>query len=242
MKLLYFAQRNAREMLRDRLTLFFGLAFPLTLLLLLSAIQAHIPVDLFRLPSLTPGIVIFGYSFLALFSGMLIARDRSGAFMLRLFTSPMRAADFILGYLLPMLPLALGQAVVCYAGAMLLGMPWTPRIPGAILASLPVALVFIGLGLLSGSLLTDKQVGSICGALLTNLCAWLSGAWFDLDLVGGVFRKIAALLPFWHGVQAGRAALSGSGFPGADLLWCAGWALGSLVLAVWAFTRRMRKL
>ena len=50
-----FSGRNTKEMLRDPLNLAFGLGFPVVLLLLLTAIQRNIPVDLFQLEQLVPG-------------------------------------------------------------------------------------------------------------------------------------------------------------------------------------------
>ena len=205
-----FSGRNTKEMLRDPLNLAFGLGFPVVLLLLLTAIQRNIPVNLFQLERLTPGIAVFGLSFISLFSATLISKDRTTSFLMRLFASPMRASDYILGYTLPLIPMALAQALLCYLVAGLLGMQLTANVLLAILVSLPAAALFIGIGLLCGSVFNDKQVGGICGALLTNLSAWLSGTWFDLDLVGGAFKKIAYALPFAHAVDAGRAAMSAS--------------------------------
>lgn len=194
--MLTFSKRCAKEILRDPLNLIFGLGFPTALLLLLSAIQANIPVALFEIQRLTPGITVFGLAFLTLFSASLIAKDRESAFLQRLFTLPLRPWDFILGYLLPMLPLALAQGAICYLTAIALGLPVTVNILYAVLMLLPVSVLYISLGLLCGSLLNVKQVGGICGALLTNLTAWLSGIWFDLELVGNVFYRIAHFLPF----------------------------------------------
>ena len=144
MKTLVFASRNRKEILRDRLNLMFGIGFPVILLLLLSLIQSNVPVELFAIDKLTPGIVVFGYSFIALFSGMLIAKDRTSSFMLRLFTSPMTASQFILGYTLPLLPMALAQSLLCYGVALLLGLPAQWTILPALLVSLPAAVLFIG--------------------------------------------------------------------------------------------------
>ena len=238
--MLTFARRNLKEMLRDPLTLGFGLGFPLILLLLLTIIQRNIPVSLFEIAHLTPGITVFGLSFMTLFSATIIARDRSSSLLQRLYTTPLSAADFILGYTLPMIPFALAQCLICYAAALLLGLSITVNILYAVLAILPAAVLFIALGLLFGSVLTDKQVGGICGALLTNLSAWLSGTWFDLNLVGGVFKKIADLLPFSHAVELGRAVLSG-GDVLIHLLWVCGYAAVLLVLAVVMFVRQMKK-
>lgn len=210
MKTLTFAKRCAKEILRDPLNLMFGLGFPIVLLLLLSAIQANIPVHLFELKSLTPGITVFGLSFMTLFSSTLLAKDRESSFLQRLYTTPLNSMDFILGYLLPIIPIAIVQSIVCYLIALVLGLPVTVNILYAILMALPVTVFHIALGLLCGSIFNVKQVGGICGALLTNLSAWLSGVWFDLDLVGGTFRKIANLLPFVHAVELERAVINGN--------------------------------
>lgn len=242
MRMLVFAKRNAKELLRDPLTVAFGLGFPLVLLLLLSAIQANIPVPLFEIKQLSPGIAVFGLSFMTLFSATLIAKDRGSLLLQRLYTTPLRPLDFILGYALPILPFSLAQSVICYAVAFLLGLEVTLNCLLAILFILPVSLLYIALGLLFGSILTDKQAGGVCGALLTNLSAWLSGIWFDLELVGGAFQRIAYLLPFVHAVEMERAVLGGD-LRGAmpHLLWVLGYAILLLALAVVLFLRQMRR-
>lgn len=242
MKMLSFARRNAREILRDPLNLGFGLGFPLVLILLLSAIQAGIPVSLFEIGHLTPGITVFGLSFMTLFSATIIAKDRSSALLQRLYTTPLTALDFILGYTLPILPISAAQCVICYVVALILGLDLTVNILLAVLLILPVAILYIALGLLFGSILTDKQVGGICGALLTNLSAWLAGIWFDLDLVGGVFRDAAYALPFVHAVEMERAVLAGN-FPGIfpHLWWVLGYAAATMVAAVLLFLRQMKR-
>ena len=209
MKTLAFASRNTKEIIRDKLNIAFGLGFPIVLLLLLTFIQSNIPAQLFVIDRLSPGVVVFGYSFLALFSGMLIARDRMSSFMLRLFTSPLTAGNCILGYSIPMLPLAVSQALVTFIVAAFLGLRLSAHILVVIVVLLPSAVLFIATGLLCGSLLTDRQVGGICGALLINVSAWLSGTWFDIELVGGGFAILAKALPFYHAVEAGRYALAG---------------------------------
>ncbi len=242
MKMLTFAGRNTKEILRDPLNLAFGLGFPLVLILLLSAIQANIPVELFAIESLAPGVSVFGLSFMTLFSATLISKDRTSSLLQRLYTTPLTAMDFILGYTLPILPIALCQSVICYIAALILGLDITVNILYALIFILPVSLLYIAMGLLFGSMLTDKQVGGICGALLTNLSAWLSGIWFDLELVGGVFKRIAYALPFVHAVELERAALSGNlGDILPHLLWVIAYALALSVLAVILFLRQMKK-
>lgn len=242
MRMLTFAGRNTKEILRDPLNLAFGLGFPLVLILLLSAIQANIPVKLFEIQHLTPGITIFGLSFMTLFSATIIAKDRGSSLLQRLYTTPLTSVDFILGYTLPIIPIAIAQSVICYIAAIILGIDITINIIYAVISIIPVSILYIALGLLCGSVLNDKQVGGICGALLTNLSAWLSGIWFDLDLVGGAFKNVSYLLPFAHAVDMERAILAGNFvdiFP--HLWWALGYAGVLLVLAVLLFLKQMKK-
>ena len=164
------------------------------------------------------------------------------ALLERLYTTPLTATDFIFGYVLPVLPIGLMQSVICYLMAMILGLSITITILYAIFFILPVALLFIAVGLLCGSVFNTKQVGGICGALFTNLAAWLSGIWFDLNLVGGVFKKIAFALPFVHAVELERAVLDGNWtnvFP--HLLWVLGYGVAISGIAVLLFLRQMKR-
>ena len=138
-----------------------------------------------------------------------MARDRETALLQRLYTTPLTGPDFILGYLLPLLPIAMAQTAICYLAAIPLGLTVSTNILYAVLGILPMAVFNISLGLLCGSMFGVKQVGGVCGALLTNLSAWLSGVWFDLELVGGVFEKIAHALPFYHAAELEKALFSG---------------------------------
>ena len=242
MRMWTFANRTRKEILRDPLNLFFGLGFPLVLILLLSAIQANIPVALFEIRHLTPGVTVFGLSFMTLFSATIIAKDRGSSLLQRLYTTPLTPMDFILGYTLPVLPIALSQSAICYAVALVLGLTPSVNLLYALLLILPISLLYVAMGLLFGSILNDKQVGGICGALLTNLSAWLSGIWFDLELVGGTFQRIAHLLPFVHAVELERAVLRGDFSQlGLHLLWVLGYAVVLLTIAVLLFLRQMRK-
>ena len=242
MRMLTFAKRNFKEIIRDPLNLSFLFGFPVVLLLLLSAIQANIPVSMFEIEHLAPGIAVFGLAFLTLFSATLISKDRKSSFMQRLYTTPMKPVDFILGYTLPLVPIAISEGVACYIFAVILGLDISINIVLSLIFLVPVAVLYIGIGLLCGSVFNDKQVGGICGALLTNLSAWLSGIWFDLELVGGAFKKISYALPFVHSVEMERAVISGSisdALP--HLWWVLGYAAVTVFAAVLAFLRQMKK-
>lgn len=236
MKTLVLASRNGKKTLRDQINLFFGIGFPVILLLLLTIIQSNAPVVLFPIDKLDSGISVFGLSFLSLFSGVLIAKDRTSSFMVRLLVAPLTSSDFIFGYTVPMVVL---QGVACFTVAFSLGLDVSINVMPAIVVLVPASVLLIAMGLLASSLFNEKQVGGVCGALLTNLSAWLSGTWFDLDLVGGAFKRVAEALPFVCAVNAARAALSGnysSVFP--DLWWVIGYAAVIMMIAILVFTRK----
>ena len=242
MRMMTFAKRCTKEILRDPINLCFGLGFPLVLLLLLSTIQRNIPVNLFEIDTLTPGITVFGLSFMTLFSATLIAKDRESALLQRLYTTPLTGFDYIAGYMLPLLPVSLGQMTICYLLAIHLGLPLSINIFYAICAMIPMAIFHTALGVLCGSVLNVKQVGGICGALLTNLCAWFSGVWFDLKLLGGAFERIAKILPFWNASQLGKAMLEGRYEASAQYLLSIILYSGiTTLICVFAFQRQMKK-
>lgn len=249
MKTLAFASRNAKELQRDVLTSIFGIAFPIVLLVLLSVINSSIPKEahmtLFEIKNLTGGIGAFGLVFLSLFSALLVSKDRCTAFIIRLYASPLKPSGYILGYTVPLIPMAVLQTLVTSLSALIFGLSFSANILLAAVVSIVPAFLYISIGLLCGTAFSDKMVGMvgiICGAVLTNLSAWLSNIWFDISLVGGAFQKIAEFLPFIHCVNALRTALEGNYsqiIP--ELLWVFGYAAVIFACAVLLFNRRMKQ-
>ena len=172
----------------------------------------------------------------------LISKDRTSSLLTRLYTTPLKATDFILGYLLPVIPLCIAQAVICYILALILGLQFSVNIIWAILMILVPSFFYIALGLLCGSAMTEKQVGGICGALLTNLSAWLSGIWFDISMLGKGIKTFANALPFIHAVELERAMVLGdikAALP--HLWWVLGYGIALMAIAVFVFLRQMKK-
>lgn len=240
MKCMVLSSRTAKEILRDPINLFFGLGFPLVLIFLLSTIQRNIPVSLFEVHKLTPGITVFGLSFMSLFASVIVSKDRESSLLSRLYTTPLRSMDFILGYMLPLIPISILQSLICYIASIPFGLKLSLGVVWALGGNILVSLFFISLGVLCGSVMTSKQVGGICGALLTNLSAWLSGIWFDISLVGGALKKVADVLPFIHAVEMEKALFSGNtdGI-GVHVLILFLYTLGITILAVFMFLRQM---
>lgn len=213
MRTFLFAKRNTKEILRDHVNLFFSLGFPLVLLVLLSIINSAIPAEakntLFEINNLAPGLAMFGSVFMALFAGMLLSKDRTSSFLMRLFTSPMTATDFILGYTLPMIFMTTAQASITLLLAGAFGLDINIYIICGIIMTILTSLLFVGTDLFFGSILNDKAVSGICGALLTNIAGWLSRVFIPIDIIGGTFKKITNILPFYHSVETIRMSLTG---------------------------------
>ena len=248
MRLLAFTKRTTKEILLDPLSIGFGLGFPVVLILLLSAINSGIPKghgpDNFEIQNLAPAVSIFAMSFITLFSALLVSKDRSSSLLTRLFTTPLTAVDYIFGYMIPLIPISLVQGVACYVLALILGLKFTINILWCLLSGMVIALFFAALGLLCGSVLNDKQVGGLCGALITNLTAWFSGAWFSLEMVGGAFEAIGKALPFYHAVEIQKAILSGNFagvLDGGHLWFVLGYTVAMCIAAVVVFTMKMRE-
>ena len=242
MRFLAFATRNRKEILRDPLNLAFGIGFPVVLILLISFMKQSVkgmPAELFAIESFAPGMAVFGLSFFSIFVGILIASDRSSSFLMRIFASPLTCADYIIGYSLPLLPIAILQSAVCFITAFFFGLALNINILLALMVIIPVALLFISFGLLFGSIFTYKQVGGI-SSILINVAAWFSGTWFDLDMIGGTFRTVCYALPFAHAIDAVEAAVAGqyaSIMP--HLVWVCAYAVVLYIIAIAVFRKKM---
>ena len=193
MRILNFAKRNFKEIVRDPLSLIFAIILPLFLLFIFQ--QINIPSESYNIENFTPGIVIFGFSFITLFTATLVAKDRSTSLLIRLGISPMKSVDYILGYMLSILPMILIQNVLFFALALILKLSFTPYILLAILISVFISIIFISLGLIIGSLVSEKASSGI-SSIVVQLVAFTSGMYFPLELLGNGFATVCKVLPF----------------------------------------------
>jgi ABC-2 type transport system permease protein len=231
-----------KEILRDPITSLLGILLPIIFIVLFTMLGKRAPLDIFEIDKLTPAIIAFGFSFLTMFSATLMAKDKKSAFLDRLFASPLTASDYIISYTLPLLPIALMQCIVCFVVAIMFGLQVTINMVVTMVVLLPIALLFIFMGLLFGTTLNTNQISGL-GSMFITLSAIFSGAWMDLNMIGGVFETIGYSLPFAHAVDAARYALAGEYsmiFP--HLVWVIGYMLVLFVIAVFAFKRKMIKV
>jgi len=233
------AKRNLKELIRDPLSLGIAVALPLVLLLTLQALGSD--DAMFLTPTLlTPGIVLFAFVMVMFSSAMILARDRETSLLARLLTTPLRATDFVSGYSLPYVLVAIAQAAALFVVGALLGL----RIDGSVaLVALVVAVMavfYVALGMVLGAVLTVAQTSGAYALVL--MLTIFGGAWFDLEEIGGVFLTVADALPFKHALDAMRAVMAdgaGVGDIAGDLYWIGGYTLVAVAAAVVTFRRRM---
>ena len=205
MRMLNFAKRNFKELTRDPLSLIFEIALPIFLLFIFQ--QFNIPDDIYKLENFTPSIILFGFSFITLFTGTLISKDRCSSLLIRLGTSPMKSSDYILGYILSIIPIILIQDILFFIVSILLGLTFTINIIYTILISMLISILFITLGILIGSLVSEKATGGV-GSIVVQLVCFTSGMYFPKETVGNVFAKICEILPFESSLNIIRGTLN----------------------------------
>ncbi len=193
-----FAVRNFKELIRDPLALVFEIILPLFLLFIFQ--QFNIPSENYRLENFTPGIVIFGLSFITLFTATLVAKDCDSALLMRLGASPMKASDYIFGYVLSLFPIILIQNILFFSMACMMGLTFSFGTILAIIVTLFISIFFITLGILIGSLVSEKATGGV-GSIIVQLVCFTSGMYFPSEMVGDVFAKICEFLPFESSVK-----------------------------------------
>ena len=238
MRMLNFAKRNFKELIRDPLSLIFEIALPLFLLFIFQ--QFDIPAENYKLENFTPGIIVFGFSFITLFTATLIAKDRTSSFLIRLGTSPMKSSDYILGYILSLLPIVLIQNVLFFITAIAMGLEFTISIIPTILVSMIISIFFISLGILIGSLVSEKGTGGL-GSIVVQLVCFTSGMYFPNDKIGDVFGFICRILPFESCLNIIKSVLNNNlnAISLENIIVFLIYTIGILILSIIVFKKRM---
>ena len=212
---LEFAKRNLIEISRDILSYIFCIGFPLVMLGVMTLVNESIPKEagmtIFRIDNLAGGIGIFGLTFVMLFTAMAVSTDRTSSFLIRMYCTPMRSSNFTNGYLLPMLVVALVQALLSFTAGFIIslitGVEVSPLgLLAGILSLMPSAPFFIFIGILFGTLFNDKAAPGLC-SIVISLGSFLGGIWFDAEGTGGVMLKICKCMPFLYCTKSVRSAI-----------------------------------
>ncbi len=236
MRMLNFAKRNFKELVRDPLSLIFEIALPIFLLFIFQ--QIKVPGEEYMLENFTPGIILFGFSFITLFTSTLIAKDRGSSLLIRLGTSPMKSSDYILGYILSLIPIILIQDILFFIVALLMGLSFSINIIYTILISLVISILFISFGILIGSLVSEKASGGV-GSIIVQLVSFTSGMYFSKDLVGKVFATICEILPFESALNIIRGVLNNSEILTRNIIVFGVYTIIVVILSIIVFKRKM---
>ena len=264
MRALTFSSRNIKELLRDPLSYIFCLGMPILMLIVMTIVNQSIPESpalpagvpipedtvmtptVFQIQKLTPAMAVFGMTFVMLFSCLRVSSDRSGAFLTRLYASPMKGSDYIWGYILPFGLVALVQSAITYIAGDVIALITGKEAFNVLnmIISLPLLLpsifMFIGFGILFGVLFGEKAAPGVCSAVIT-VASLLGGMWMDLDQMGGVLLGICDKLPFYHSIKAARLALTGDfSEMWISLLICTAYAAVIFGVSVFAFAKKMQ--
>jgi ABC-2 type transport system permease protein len=242
MRFVELAIRNFREMWRDPISMGLEIGIPAGFLVIFWALGRSTGDESFLTPTmLVPGIAVFGFTFLVMFSAVVLARDRESALLSRLLSAPLKPRDFILSYSLPYIPLVILQMALCFGIGALLGLEMLGNAGLAFLILLVMGICCVELGMILGLLFTANQVSGVGSAIIT-LVALLGGIWIDLKAIGGVFYGVGNALPFAHAINGARAVMAyGAGFSevATDLYWVLGYAVVFFALGIFLFRRRM---
>lgn len=238
------AGRNVKEILRDPLSLIFMMGLPLFMEILFFFIFHKLTAQ-FEIRYLAPGIAVFAQAFTTLFAGLLIALDRGTSFLTRLYVSKARSYEFIFGYTLSLLPVALVQSALFFlVGGLLDPSFWSVRFLWGILLCGVTSLLFIGLGILFGATCSEKSVGGVSSAVIAGQSI-LSGMWFPTEGLGDGFLTALRVLPFKNATMLIQNAVNGYGDFVADmlcpLLIVLAYTAAAFALAIVVFQNKMKR-
>ena len=236
------AGRNIKEIVRDPTSIIFMIALPLVMEILFYFLF-HDMTSQFAMKYLAPGIVVFSQAFLSLFAGILISTDRNSAFLTRLYVSKAKPYEFIFGYTLALLPLAIIQAILFFAvGGIIDSSLFCVRILYCILISPVTALFFIALGILFGATCNERSVGGVASVVVACQ-SMLSGMWFPVEGLNGFMLTLMKCLPFKNATDLMQNVLNGTGDASKDfalpLLIVLGYTAAAFVVAVAVFKNKM---
>lgn len=237
MRILTFANRNFKEIIRDPLSIIFSIILPLFLLYIFK--QFKIPNEVYNIENFTPGIIIFSLSFITMFTSSLVAKDRSTSLTTRLGVSPMKSIDYILGYSISVLPIVLIQNILFFITAILLGLNFSINIIYTILVTIPISILFISLGILIGTITNEKSSSGV-SSIVVQLVAFTSGMYFSTDMVGNTFSTICKILPFQSTLNITKSILNNSyNNILTSILVVVIYAIITIVLEIFLFKKKM---
>ena len=187
-----------------------------------------------------PGIAVFGLMILVSTAAEIIAGDREKGFLARMFTTPARPWDFILGYSLPFIPVLIISTLIYLGVGMALGLTVVGNLGHAFLIFFLIGLCSIGIGMIVGSLIKSESQAGISWIFIVPM-AMISGAWFSTEGMPAAVKSVAGALPFIHAIDGSRAIINGISLSAimSDLYWLVGWTVVLFAAGIVLFRRTM---
>ena len=234
--MLNFAKRNFKELIRDPLSFIFAIALPMFLLFIFQMFK--IPNQIYQIKNFTPGIIVFGFGFITLFTCMLVSKDRSSLLLIRLGVSPMKSSDYILGYMLSLVPLIIIQNILFFTLAIILGLEFNIHIIFTVLVSIVVGIFYIGVGVLIGSCFNEKSAPPISSVIIQLIC-FTSGMYFPKEAMGKVFIVICKVLPFESSLNIVRGVMNNTSIGLRSILTFSIYTIAIVIIATLVFNKKM---
>ena len=234
--MLNFAKRNFKELIRDPLSFVFAIALPMFLLFIFQMFK--IPNQVYQIKNFTPGIIVFGFGFITLFTCMLVSKDRSSSLLIRLGVSPMKSSDYILGYMLSLVPLIIIQNILFFTLAIILGLEFSINIIFTVLVSIVVGIFYIAIGVLIGSCFNEKSAPPLSSVVIQLIC-FTSGMYFPKEAMGKVFIVICKVLPFESSLNIVRGVMNNTSIGLRSILTFGIYTIAVVIIASLVFNKKM---
>ncbi len=205
--LLKMTWMEAKLFLRDPLSAFFTLVFPLIYLFMYGAISGNQPSPMYAgrgaieaaIPSLT-AVVIAMTGLMA--TTMTLATYREKGILRRLATTPVRPLVVLTAQVIVLFSMTcLGMLLLILAGWFFFNVRFAGNafslLGGFILSSLS----FFGIGFILASLTPTVRTAWVVAMVLLYPMLFLSGAFFAIELLPPVVQKISAFMPLTYVVR-----------------------------------------
>lgn len=227
--------------LREPMSVFWGVAFPVILLVVLGLASDGPDVDLDGLSLVGAYVpILLGFTMATLAISALpsvLATYREKGILRRLRATPVSPSRLLAAHLVLSLAVMVASAVLVLAVARLafdVGLPDQPV--GFLLAYALTAAAMLGLGLVIAAAAPSGRTATAAGAILFFPMMFFAGLWVPREVMGGALRTISDVTPLGAGIGALQDAAQGD-FPRLlHLAVLAAWA----ILAVAAARRLFR--
>ena len=236
-------ERYARQTLRSKFQILFGVLMPLLYLLFFGPLLTDLPLsaqaDSWQV--LVPGLLLQLGLFGAAFAGFSVIIEKNHGVVERMRVTPVSRLALLLGRVLRDAALFVFQAVLLVLAALAMGL--RAPLAGVLIGFAFVALLTLSLASLSYALAlkvrTPQEFGPAINALAMPSML-LSGLMLPMTLAPGWLNVVSHFMPFRYLVDAVRDAYIGE-YATAAMLYGVLVALGFAALAVTVGTRVFRR-